>query len=362
MKILENKKHKIAQSEHYNSIFDKETGMFQRWGKIKDEDPQYCEHSPEILDLEISQGVCSMKCKHCYKKNGEDNNTHHMTFDEFKNIFHKVANTKAYKNKEGQMFLKNESLLQQIAFGITDVNANPDFFKMMEYSRKAGVIPNYTTNGMYVTESIARETASLCGAVAVSVYQDKNIAYDAIKKFTDIGMKQVNIHYLLAEQTYDRLFEIFDDYKNDKRLSGLNAIILLGYKPKGNNIGDYDSLSQNKFKQIVDFAFENDIKIGFDSCSANKFVKAIKDRNDADLLTSIAEPCESGCFSSYINSKGKFYACSFCEGEGMWKEGIDVLNCNNFLKDVWNHEKTVDFRNKLLDNNRRCVMYNIDED
>ena len=56
----------------------------------------------------------------CYKCNGEDgDDTHNMTFDEFKIIFHKLPKT-----------------LTQIAFGIMDIKTNPDFFKMMEYDIK----------------------------------------------------------------------------------------------------------------------------------------------------------------------------------------------------------------------------------
>jgi len=59
--------------------------------------------------------------------------------------------------------------LLQVAFGITDIYANPDFFKMMKYSREKGVIPNYTTHGLDVDNYAVDFTAKNCGAVAVSV-------------------------------------------------------------------------------------------------------------------------------------------------------------------------------------------------
>ena len=360
-KVIENSEVKIVTSENYNSMFNKETGEFVRFGKTVEDDPDYCDWLPEILDLEISQGKCSMNCPHCYKSNGEDNNTKHMTFEQFQNVFHKVANTK-FIEKDGKMFFKNESPLTQIAYGITDVNSNPDFFRMMEYSRNYGVIPNYTTNGMFVTDEVAKETARLCGAVAVSVYENKNIAYNAIKKFTDAGMTQVNIHFMLAEQTFDRLFEIFNDIKTDKRLEKLNAIVLLGYKPKGSGTDSYNILPINKFNEVVDFALENNISLGFDSCSANRFIKAVKNRPNAEELIQLSELCESACFSSYINCEGIFYSCSFSENEGMWKDGINVLECSDFSKEVWNNQKTQQFREMLLKNGRKCPMFNLDNE
>lgn len=171
LKIIENKKYKICKSSDYNFIFNKENGFFARWGKTKNDDPQYGP-SPEILDLEISSGKCSGMCKFCYKDNGEDFNTKHMTLEEFKVIFHKIPKT-----------------LTQIAFGICDVDSNPDFFDMMSYARENGVIPNYTCNGLKITDEVAEKTARMCGAVAVSMV-DENKTFEAIRKFSNATLNR----------------------------------------------------------------------------------------------------------------------------------------------------------------------------
>ena len=65
MRIGQNHKVKILESSDYNFVFNKENGFFARWGKNKDDDPQYGP-SPEILDLEISSGGdCMGNCKFC---------------------------------------------------------------------------------------------------------------------------------------------------------------------------------------------------------------------------------------------------------------------------------------------------------
>ncbi len=161
LKIIENKRYKICNSSDYNFIFNKDTGFFARWGKNKEEDPQYGP-SPEILDLEISSGnigskeeICKGKCPWCYKKNDKGTEPiHNMTFEEFKIIFNKINQVKT---------------LGQIAFGLMNISTNPSFFDMMEYSKEHGVIPNYTCHGLDVTKEIAKKTAELCGAVAVSI-------------------------------------------------------------------------------------------------------------------------------------------------------------------------------------------------
>ncbi len=60
------------------------------------------------------------------------------------------------------------------------------------------------------------------------------------------------------------------------------------------------------------------------------------------------DSCESfGIFSSYINVDGDYYPCSFCEGEKDWKEGISVLDCESFNKDIWLEKKWKNIENYL---------------
>ena len=355
--IKENKEHKILRSENYNFNFNKVSGYFERWGKTINDDPDFSPFGPEILDLEISTSVlpenindfpsdrlvydggCIGNCTFCYKSNGK-HPTYNMTLDEFKNVFHSMPKT-----------------MGQIAFGILNVKSNPDFFKMMEYSKENGVIPNYTCHGLDVTDEVAKRTSELCGAVAVSVY-NKEKSYDSIKKFTDNGMTQVNIHYMIAEETYNTAFDIVDDMVLDSRLSKMNAIVFLSLKTKGGG-ENFHQLSSEKYNKLVDYALSKGIRFGFDSCGAHKFLNAVKDHKNYKQFEMMAEPCEQSCFSSYINCKGEFFGCSFYEGTKGWKEGISVLESNDFIKDVWMSNRVKELRNNLLINKRRCPIYKI---
>ena len=125
--------------------------------------------------------------------------------------------------------------------------------------------------------------------------------------------------------------QVLKDKLTDPRLAKLNAIVLLSLKQKGRAIvNDFNPLSQDKFNELVNFALGNNIGVGFDSCSAFKFIKSIEGRENQKQLEMFADPCESTIYSSYINCRGDFFPCSFAEGDGDWKEGISVLNCNNF--------------------------------
>lgn len=398
MIIVEDKNKKLVSSNIYNSVFNKQTGFFARWGKTIKDDPQTAP-MPEILDLEISQGKCSGKCPECYKCNGDVEEITNMSFDTFKKIFHSVAQTVVeikfkdrlvpdieevasedfhslyydcytkqditnrnleYYNPEMVEYIKvyNQGLLTQIAFGICDLDTNPDFLRMMKYCREFDIIPNFTFNGNGLTEEFADEVSKVAGAVAISVY-NKEKAYDCVKMLTDKGMTQINFHCIAHDKSYEKILSIIDDISIDKRLEKLNALVLLRYKPKGNGVGKFKQLTIKQYRNIIYHAREKGVNIGFDSCSAPLYLQAIKGDKNLEKTEIFVEPCESSLFSSYINCKGEFYACSFCEGEGMWKTGINVLD--KPFSEVWNAKQTEKFRKILLSNKRKCPMFNMEE-
>jgi len=240
------------------------------------------------------------------------------------------------------------SVLTQCALGITGIQTNPDFFPMMEHARENGVIPNFTLTGIDLTDELAARTAQIAGAVAVSVYQtDKNIGYNTIHKLTTLGMNQVNIHLMVSKQTHQFAHEVIQDITNDPRLEKLNAIVFLGVKPKGRAKTNFTPLPFNDFAVMTAQCMEKGVNFGFDSCSAPKFEKFAQSLPNAKALLQVSESCESGLFSSYINQEGKFFPCSFCEGENEWVEDISVLEYDSFL-DVWHHPRVKEWREKLL--------------
>ena len=245
-----------------------------------------------------------------------------------------------------KLFSRFPKCLTQIAFGIGDIDSNPDLYKIMNHCRVNKIIPNITINGSRMTDYHYKQLVSLCGAVAVSHYDD-NTCFNTVKRLSKEGLKQVNIHKLLCEETYNDCFKIIDS-----NVKGLNAVVFLWLKPKGIRNSFTQLISLKKYKKLVDYAFEKKANIGFDSCSASTFLKAVKDNNNFKELEMMVEPCESTLFSYYINVDGVGYPCSFTEGENY--KGIDVLNCNNFIKDIWFHKETKKFRNKLI-NNKNCM-------
>jgi hypothetical protein len=346
--LKETDKLKMLTGPGYRYIFRKADGFFVRCGDKEEDDPQWSPVGPEILDIEITdccRGIRDKKgnrapCDFCYKSNGPGGKTN-MSLDTFKSILAKMG-----------------PQLTQIAFGLdAECNANPDTFAIMRHCREQGVVPNVTVAD--ITPEVADQLAAVCGAVAVSYYpeRDKNRCYDSVKMLTDRGMDQVNIHCLVSLERYDAVKELLEDRKNDPRLQNMNAIVFLSLKQKGRG-KKFHRLGSEGFKTLVETSLASKIPIGFDSCSFHLFEEAIRDSPYYKNLIEAAEPCESGVFSSYIDASGSYFPCSFYEGEGDWKDGIDVTTCDSFL-DVWYHPKTKAAREKLLANNRRCPIYNI---
>lgn len=340
-KMWENEAYKSLRSENYNYDFRKTDGVFLRWGKEQKDDPDYSPFGPEIADIEISticSGVSGVGvCKFCYKSNTPKGD--YMCLDTFKKLFAKLPKT-----------------VTQIAFGIGDIEANPDMWDIFIFCRHNGVVPNVTINGEGITDEIAYKLACLCGAVAVSVY-DRNKSYDAVKKLTDRGLTQVNIHFMICEETYEQAFTVMLDKQTDPRLEKLNAIVLLSLKPKGRaSNSNYTPLSQVKFSALVDYALKQNISIGFDSCGCHKFISAVSGRENAKELIAMSDPCESGLFSSYFNVEGKFFPCSFAEGTEGWEDGIDVIKDD---VPVWENPRVKEWRKRLLGCKRNCPLYKI---
>ena len=324
---------KLCQSPFYNYRFDGKTGEFMRWGKTFEDDPKI--GALEIFDLEVSticHGIGEGPCKHCYKSNtakGEN-----MSLATFQTIFNKLPPT-----------------LTQIAFGVGDLDANPDLLAMFEYchnnDHNPGVIPNLTINGFGLTDEWIANFKKYCGGIAVSVYALKEVCYDAVARLLAAGITQVTIHLLIAEETLDFCREVIEDVTSDPRLADLKALMFLTLKPKGKRNYYHTVKSLATYREMINLAFAKGLNIGFDSCAAPTFLAATKDHPAFAMFSQMSESCESNRFSGYANVKGEYWHCSFTEGMPGWAP-INLLEIGDFGREVWSSAEVNKFRAKLL--------------
>jgi len=335
MKVHETQNIKSLSSSKYNYIFDKKDGFFVRWGKNLEDDPLFSPYGPEILDIEIGTSChgSGKACSWCYKSNTPTGKN--MSLETFAALLDKLPRT-----------------VTQVAFGIGDIDGNPDLFRIMEYSRNMGIIPNITINGWRMTNEYYDKLADVLGACAVSHYND-DTCFNAVEKLSKAGLKQVNIHQILSRETLPDCYRLLAASQNDSRLKkNLKAIVFLAMKPKGKR-NTLHSVTLQDYKDLLEVAILNEVSIGFDSCSAPMVLKSIGDKNP--IISQSIEPCESfGLFSAYINVNGDYFPCSFAEGVLDWKEGISVVNCKDFLADIWNSSKLAQWRKISLATTERC--------
>ena len=334
MKLFEDNQFKALFSPNYNYVFNKKNGDFARWGRKKEDDPEYSPFGPEIADIEIStvcNGINNIPCSHCYKSN--TGNGENMSLETFKKVFSNLPDT-----------------VTQIAFGIGDIHSNKDLFDILKYTRDNGVIPNITINGDKITTIQIDKLTKLCGAIAVSRYNPKDICYNSVIWLTNKGHKQINIHTVISDQTYENCIEVLNDSLTDPRLKNLNAIVFLALKPKGNRNKFTPLKDIDKWQKLIDFALDKNINIGFDSCSAPFAMQCLPDKYQIMI-----EPCESSLFSIYINVKGEVFPCSFLEDIDHYFGSV----VDSDLKKIWNSEKAINFKKELLGCGRKCPKFDI---
>lgn len=349
MRIKEKGHLKAIISEEFNLIFDKRTGYTCTWGKDQNDDPDYCQYGPIIADIEIST-ICNLNCYYCYKDNNHIGQN--MSFEIFKAIFHKLPRT-----------------LTQIAFGIGSIKGCPDLWDILRYCRNNDyqyIIPNLTINGRDISDQEYSDLAYICGAIAVSNHIEDD-CFNAVKKLTDRGMTQVNIHQVICEETFESCMNLIDQVKTDSRLEKLNAVVFLHLKPKGRG-GKLHKISDENYKLFIEKLFESGINFGMDSCGSGRLLNYInenyKDKTNIhghhiDDIKQYITPCESTRESSYINVEGKFFPCSFTEDNDSFKEGIDVTKVKDFVEEVWMCEQTNQWRQNLLSKCNNCPIYKI---
>jgi len=380
---------KAFKSKYYNYLFYKKDGQFFRWGNgdnkelPKKLDPKSlelyniwvtlwgkdnCEDFktflrnleddgdekywlPEILDMEVAT-KCSgpvladgkpRPCPFCYKSNNP--NGSYTDTELFKKVIDNMPST-----------------LTQCALGIGDIT-QPNLWELMQYLRNSDIVPNVTINGALMTDEYFDKLKEHCGAVAISFY-DKDLTFNSVHELATIrNMSQINIHYMICEETYDRALQLIDEVKTDERLKNLNAVVFLSLKKKGRAKGDgFTQLSQEKFKTLSSKAMDAGIGFGYDSCSAQKALQSFSHLPNYKQIEQSIEPCESSVASSYINSEGYYFPCSFSEGEGDWEEGINVAEVDDFLKDIWFSGKTKTFKDKVIECrhcSKSCPLFEI---
>lgn len=327
---------KLFVNQEYAILFNTNTGFEMIHGVNGKGDP-FALELPSLIDVGV-MGHCKNKCPFCYQGHEDQPN---MKLEDFKRIIDEI------KHHTNQVALG----------GRGDPNHHEDFKEIVKYSRKNGVVPNYTTSGINLTDEQI-EASKLCGAVAVSDY-GRDHTYNALQRLMDADIK-TNIHMIYSAMSHPRAVEIISgldpwEVENNYPIvdhDKLNAVIFLLFKPAGAG-AKLDWVPRKEqlhtFANIV-FNPKSKFKIGMDSCLINHVLQ-YAEPNEVQRMS--IDSCEGGRMSAYITPDMLMKPCSFAKTKD-WTIPIDGVNN---IKDIWtNTEPFKQFREILRANGCCCPL------
>lgn len=157
---------------------------------------------PEFFDVKVTS-QCSGECAYCYQSSTRQARHVPGIVDRFREYFGK--------------FTQNQ-LPFQIAFGGGEPTSHPEFPALLKACKEEfGIVPNYTTNGMWSTNAAAAEvmyaTHQWCGGVAVSTHPHLERYWrHAADLYLDDEV-HTNLHVIIGNRaSVDRFAEIYKQY------------------------------------------------------------------------------------------------------------------------------------------------------
>jgi MoaA/NifB/PqqE/SkfB family radical SAM enzyme len=168
----------------------------------------------EIEDVAINN-KCYANCSYCYTSALK-------TGTNFENIVEKA-------NDVWGSIPENDRPFQIAIGGAGESTIHPNWIEFVKTVNSLGITPNYTTNGMHLSNDVLRATEEYCGGVAVSYHPHiKSVYNEAIDKLSDIKT-MLNTHIIIGDlQSLNDAKEIYEEYK-DK----IKYFVMLPYQAVG---------------------------------------------------------------------------------------------------------------------------------
>jgi radical SAM protein with 4Fe4S-binding SPASM domain len=296
----------------YSTYFNARTGFFARVPDKEKAEPFWSPHGPELMDISITNW-CDKGCVFCYKSSTKHGS--HMALKDYKRVIDQAAEMGTF----------------QVALGGGNPNQHPDFEEILDYTKMKGIVPNYTTNGRGLSDSILDATKRNCGAVAVSAYPPYAETAETIQRLADRKIK-TNVHFIIDSESIDTAICWLEN--PPEFLSTINALVFLNYKPSGRKVFEERLLRNSprvdEFFKLATSANAK-LKVGFDACC----VSGVFARTRAS--TSLVDACDAGRFSLYVAEDLKVYPCSFQSG----LVAGDSLTEETSLLDIWHNSENV---------------------
>ena len=201
---------RVDKNANYKAVFFNGKTIRQR---LNSSLPITAPKFAEIEDVAIND-KCFANCSYCYTSATNKGSN-------FDNIVEKAKNIWGSVDENSRPF--------QIAIGgAGESTIHPDWIEFVKAVNELGITPNYTTNGMHLSEDIINATEKYCGGVAVSYHPHiKKYFHEAIYKLSD--RTRLNVHLIIGSP--DSLFDAQAIYENYK--DRLEYFVMLPYQAAG---------------------------------------------------------------------------------------------------------------------------------
>jgi hypothetical protein len=199
---------RIVPESNYHGVFTPK-GVTYRY-KIDEGRAQSPLKDPELLDISFGT-KCYANCPYCYTSAIRNGENYPGIAEKIKRFFEPL----------------NENRPFQVACGGGgEPTLHPEFPKAMQIFSELGIMPNYTTNGMHLTEGVLEATKEFCGGVAISTHKHLKWA-----KAVDILLShkiRVNLHVIIGEPGSSEVVKMYYD-----AFPEIETIVLLPYQAAG---------------------------------------------------------------------------------------------------------------------------------
>lgn len=279
---------------------------------------------------------CNLDCKMCFNNKLKSRNT--MTFKEFKKIINKVSPKYITLQGWGEPFL------------------NPDFFNMIKYAKKKDIKINTTTNGTFLRKKRREILQSGLHTIQISIDSATPETYRKIRvknKFSQIvdGIKDlkrgrgnsptIKFNFIVLPENKDEIPLVID------LASELDVKEIYFTPPIQEYFWKKSSSEKKKLFSAIKAGYLESRKMGVQT-NLDKWIKKYEEywnKITTQSLNNSNGNCYYPWLSIYITSDGSVKPCyNFFDCE---------LSFGNIfrgkMEEIWNGEKYLSFRKKLLE-------------
>lgn len=194
-------KKRIEQESNYSAIFvNGKTLRIPLDSKKEIGELKY----PEFYDVAINDN-CKGSCSFCYADSKMTlNSNYNNALNSLKNFFEPMS--------------MNQRPFQIAIGGKGEPTLHPDFCSILKYTHSLGIIPNYTTNGMFIGEHNCEEildaTKKYSMAVALSCHEHLTSFWKTAAELFFLNNVKTNFHIIISDkESIDRFLKIYKEYK-----------------------------------------------------------------------------------------------------------------------------------------------------